>query len=256
MTDSHPPAEPPAHRGRCFRLILEFDGAAYAGWQFQPNRPTVQGALETALCQTVGRAISVTGCSRTDSGVSARNYVASFTAATRLTPERLRLALNSRLPEDIFVKTIRPAPAGFNARYAARGKVYSYLIVLGRSPLRRGHAWEFGYPLDIRRLRAAARLFPGRRDFRHFCQTRDADGICTLTRVSVRQRADEIVITVAGDRFLYKMVRRIVGALVACGSGRTTLSDIKAALAGRPHAQFQTAPARGLLLESVRYPAD
>lgn len=240
---------------RCFRLVLEFDGSAYAGWQFQPNRPTVQGSLEAALLQTIGSAVPVTGCSRTDAGVSARNYVASFTADTALSPERLRMALNSRLPEDILVKSASLAPAGFNARRSARRKVYSYLIVLGRSPLRRRRAWQFRYPLRIPPMRQAARLFIGRRDFRPFCQTRKSEGTCTLTRVSIRRRADEITITVAGNRFLYKMVRRLVGALVACGQGRMSLADVRAALAGSPRVQFQTAPAQGLVLESVSYRA-
>ncbi|MEO0085860.1 MAG: tRNA pseudouridine(38-40) synthase TruA [candidate division WOR-3 bacterium] len=238
---------------RYFKLLVEFDGTAYAGWQVQPNRPTVQGTLEAALRQTLNSDISVVGCSRTDAGVSARNYVASFTADMRLSPERLRMALNSRLPDDIFIKSAGFAPAGFNARHDALYKVYSYLIVLGRSPLRRGRSWQFRYPLRLRPMQQAARLLLGRRDFRPFCQTRDSNGTCTVTRVFIRSRSDEISVTVAGDRFLYKMVRRMVGALVACGSGRMNQTDVKAALAGRPHAQFQTAPAQGLVLEWVRY---
>jgi len=238
---------------RCFRLILEFDGAAYAGWQFQPDRPTVQGAVETALLATPGVASAVIGCSRTDSGVSARNYVASFSTTTWLPPERLRLALNSRLPEDIIVKSVARVPPSFHARHSARSKTYSYLIVLGRSPLRRNRAWQFRYPLRVRPMQQAARLFLGRHDFRPFCQTRDQNGTCTITRVSVRKQADEIVVMVCGNRFLYKMVRRIVGALVACGSGRIAPADIKAALAGRSRIPFQTAPARGLFLDAVDY---
>lgn len=243
----------PAAELRCFRLTIEFDGSAFAGWQFQPDRPTVQETLAAALRETIGRPVRIIGCSRTDAGVSARNYVASFTAATHLAPERLRLALNSRLPEEVFVKSARHAPAGFNARYDARLKVYSYLIVTARSPLRRRYAWQFLLPVRTGLMRQAARLFIGRRDFRPFCQTRVSNGICTVTRVTVHSRSDEIRVTVTGDRFLYKMVRRIVGALAACGSGRMKLADVKAALAGRPHAQFQTAPAAGLVLESVRY---
>jgi tRNA pseudouridine38-40 synthase len=102
-------------------------------------------------------------------------------------------------------------------------------------------------------MRKAARLFEGARDFRAFCQTRDENGICRVRHVRVAASDDEALVTVEGDRFLYKMVRRIVGALVACGSGRLTQKDIRAALAGKPFPPFQTAPAHGLLLDSVEY---
>jgi tRNA pseudouridine38-40 synthase len=102
-------------------------------------------------------------------------------------------------------------------------------------------------------MRKAARRFEGAKDFRAFCQTRDQDGTCHVRHVRVAESGDEVLVTVEGDRFLYKMVRRIVGALVACGSGRLTQKDIRAALAGKPYPPFQTAPAQGLLLDSVRY---
>ncbi len=102
-------------------------------------------------------------------------------------------------------------------------------------------------------MRKAAHIFEGARDFRPFCQTKDRDGICHVRRVRVTAAGDEVAVSVEGDRFLYKMVRRIVGALVACGSGRLTQKDIRAALAGRPFQPFQTAPACGLLLDSVEY---
>lgn len=102
-------------------------------------------------------------------------------------------------------------------------------------------------------MRKAAALFEGLRDYQPFCQTRDADGICVVESVAVEATRDELTVSVRGDRFLYKMVRRIVGALAACGSGRLTQKDIRAALAGKPHTPFQTAPAHGLLLDSVEY---
>ena len=157
------------------------------------------------------------------------------------------------------------------------GKTYVYRIVCRKSPLRRRHAWEYWFKLDVEKMRKAARLFEGKKDFRAFCQTRDENGTCHVRHVRVAARdmtamtlgagraslscnsdrvplpEDEVIVTVEGDRFLYKMVRRIVGALVACGSGRLTQKDIRAALAGRPSPPFQTAPAQGLLLDSVDY---
>lgn len=235
------------------RLTIEFDGTAYAGWQFQPDRPTVQGEIEAAAAKIAGEPITVYGCSRTDAGVSARGYVANFHTDSALKAERWRLALNDHLPKDIHVKTAAPAPENFHARYDARGKTYVYRIVLGISPLRRGRAWEARFPVDSEKMGRAARLFIGTKDFRPFCSTDDNDGRCTIKTVNVRRRDDEITVTVKGDRFLYKMVRRIVGAIATYGMGRIGLADLRLAIAGKPHRYYQTAPAQGLLLDSVRY---
>jgi len=239
------------------RLTIEFDGSGYAGWQFQPGRPTVQGELEAALRCLLGRKTTVYGCGRTDAGVSARGYVANFHAEAggRLLTdaERLRRAINHYLPADIHVRAAEPAPDSFHARHSARAKTYAYHIARGISPLRRARAWEVAFPLSVAKLRRAARLFTGTRDFNAFCHTGDATGRCTVEVIDVSESGDELTVTVRGDRFLYKMVRRIVGAMVTYGLGRVTLKDLAAALAGRPHTPFQTAPAAGLVLDAVLY---
>ena len=253
---------------RNLKLTIEFDGTKYAGWQYQPRHQTVQGEIESAASKILQQKVTVYGCGRTDAGVSARAYVANVHVDSPLTPERLKLALNHFLPEDILVLSIEEAKPGFHARHSALGKTYVYRIVRRKSPLRRRHAWEFWSKLDAEKMRKAAHLFEGAKDFRAFCQTRDRDGICHVHRVRVAARdmtelsdnsdrvplpEDEVLVTVEGDRFLYKMVRRLVGALVACGSGRLTQKGIRAALAGKPSPPFQTAPACGLLLDSVEY---
>jgi tRNA pseudouridine38-40 synthase len=238
---------------RNLKLTIEFDGTRYAGWQYQPHRQTVQGELESAAGKVLQQKVTVYGCGRTDAGVSARAYVANVHVDSPLKAERLKLALNHFLPEDVLVLSIEQAEPSFHARHSALGKTYIYHIVRRKSPLRRRHAWEFWFKLDIEKMRKAARIFEGARDFRAFCQTKDRDGICRVRRVGVAASGDEVTVSVEGDRFLYKMVRRIVGALVACGSGRLTQKDIRAALAGRPFQPFQTAPACGLLLDSVDY---
>lgn len=157
------------------------------------------------------------------------------------------------MPDTVHIQEVADAPPDFHARYDARAKTYCYRLVLGISPLRRNQAWEFKYPLSINRLRSATPLFVGTHDFAAFCQTKDKSGRCTIFEISLTPADDELTILVRGDRFLYKLVRRIVGALVAYGAGRITKTDIRLALAGRKHRPFPTAPAHGLWLDSVEY---
>ncbi len=244
----------PDHRlERNIRLTIEFDGSAYAGWQIQPNRHTVQGMLTAAVEAVLGTKVVIHGCSRTDAGVSARNYVANFRCPGKIPAERIPPALNHYLPDDIFVKDAEAVADDFHARYSARGKVYSYYIVCGRSPLRRRFAWEYTGRIDVERLKNGSQLFLGTSDFSRFCYDRSGSGWCTVWSITVRQRLDELVLTIRGDRFLYKMVRRIVGALVAYATSRITKGDIRAALNGKKHRPFFTAPACGLILERVIY---
>lgn len=238
---------------RNLKLTVEFDGMAYAGWQFQSDRPTIQSVLTAAVEKVTGAKVTLYGCGRTDARVSARRYVANFHSETKLAPGRLRLAVNWHLPEDISIIAVEEVPAGFNARHSARAKTYVYRIVRGVSPLRRRLAWEFHYPLDPDRMKLAAELLVGTHDYRPFCQTKDENGACNVLGIGVTEFGDEVTVAVRGDRFLYKMVRRIVGALVAYGAGKVTKADIRAALAGREHQPFQTAPGHGLLLDSVEY---
>jgi len=238
---------------RNLKLTVEFDGTRYAGWQYQPRHQTVQGEIESAIAKILQKKVTVYGCGRTDAGVSALAYVANVHIDSPLSVERLKLAVNHFLPDDILVMSIEEAKPGFHARHSAVGKNYVYRVVRRKSPLRRRHAWEYWFKLDVEKMRRAAHLFEGARDYRPFCQTRDQDGVCRVRRVRVEASGDEVTVSVEGDRFLYKMVRRIVGALIACGSGRLTQKDIRSALAGRPFQPFQTAPAHGLLLDSVEY---
>lgn len=238
---------------RNIRLTIEFDGTNYAGWQLQPNRQTIQGELQKALYNLFGTPLEIYGCSRTDAGVSARNYIANFFTDSALPVKKIAPALNFYLPRDIFVKSAEPVPIEFHARYSARAKTYSYTIVLNRSPLRSRYAWEYPYPLNLDRLKSAARLFLGKRDYNPFCHTREPNGVCQIFSIRIKTAPDQITIFIQGNRFLYKMVRRIVGAMVSYAACRLTKQQIRAALAGRAHRSFQTAPANGLILESVRY---
>jgi tRNA pseudouridine38-40 synthase len=238
---------------RNLKLTIEFDGSGFYGWQFQPDRATVQAAVQGAAAEVTGLRVTVYGCGRTDTGVSARNYVANFHTGSGMQVERMRRALNFHLPAEVHVKSVEEVGPEFHARFSARSKVYEYRMVRGYSPLRHARVWELRFPVDAARMGKALALFRGTRDFRSFCMTTDMSGRCSVMKAELAAMGDELVLTMKGDRFLYKMVRRIAGAVVSYGEGRVTLSDIRAALAGRKHQPYRTAPAAGLVLDSVQY---
>ena len=249
------------------RLDLEFDGTAYCGWQFQRDHPTVQGTLEQALARLFGSPVRVTGAGRTDAGVSALDYPVNFTAPRKLPRRTIRAALNQFLPQDIRVRRARSVAPAFHARFDARSKIYRYTIVGGRSPVLKRQAWELDYPVDRALMKQGARVFLGTHDFAPFCRLkkgrdfalRHPDGKVNVMRVRLLARRSAVAgrkllqIEFEGDRFLYKMVRRMVGALVDVGRGKFPLSELRQAVQNRPQVQFSTAPARGLLLVRVKY---
>lgn len=241
---------------RNFRLIIEFDGTPFSGWQYQPDRLTVEGELRRAtalLHSPTAGALRLYGCGRTDAGVSACNYVANVHLDTNLDPDRMVRALNYHLPKEIHVKFGEVVAAHFHARFDATSKLYRYRIVRGHSPVRHARAWELRYPIDAPRMAAALAVFRGRHDFRPFCHTDETTGFCNMMEATLKVEDDELNVAVRADRFLYKMVRRIIGAAVSHGCGRIAVTDIRNALGGKKHRPFRTAPAAGLLLDSVEY---
>ena len=242
-----------------FRLVLEYDGAAFAGWQVQPQLATVQGALEEAIARVAGCRVRVVGAGRTDAGVHAEGQVASACIDTPLGAERLRLALNGVLPPGVAVVDAAEAPATFHARRDARAKRYRYAIWNGaiRSPLRSARAWCLQRPLDLPAMRAAATAFVGTHDFASF-QTAGSDVLTTertLERLEISGAAGAgITLAFEGSGFLRHMVRNLTGTLVEVGSGRRSASEMPALLAARDRrVAGRTAPAHGLTLEWVRY---
>jgi tRNA pseudouridine38-40 synthase len=235
-------------------LEIEYDGTDYFGWQYQPQKRTVQGAIENALNKILQEPIPLVGASRTDAGVSALSQCANFLTNSRLSVRAIQAALNSLLPRDIYIKNAYGVHLLFNARFNAKSKIYRYQIIFGRSPLHQRFAWELKYPLDLFKMERAANLFVGERDFRPFCDIKNSqvDGSINVTELKIL--ADEnTTILIEANRFLYKMVRRIVGCLVEVGRGKITKNDIIKNLAGRSHPSFIVAPAQGLILLSVKY---
>jgi tRNA pseudouridine38-40 synthase len=244
-----------------FRLLLEYDGAAFAGWQLQPDRLTVQGALETAIARVCGQRVRVVGAGRTDAGVHARGQVASVRIDTPLDARRLCLALCAVLPPAVVVLEAALAPDGFHARRDARAKRYRYAIWNGavRSPLRSARAWCLQRPLELGAMREAAAALVGTHDFASF-QTAGTEVKTTERRLDrldvVGEAGGEIELGFEGPGFLRHMVRNLTGTLVEVGSGRRAAGEMASLLAARDRRRAgRTAPAHGLTLEWVRYDA-
>jgi tRNA pseudouridine38-40 synthase len=248
----------PTPAARVLRLVLAYDGTAYAGWQIQPDATTVQGLLSLAVRALLGPDTRVTGASRTDAGVHALGQVASVRTAGTLPPASVRGALNATLPPDIRVVDAAEAPPGFDARRAAVGKRYAYLIDNGAipSPLLRRWAWHVRQPLDVVAMRRALAALRGAHDFSAFCAAtgREARPACTIRALHVVRRKHRMAVLVSADRFLHHMARNIVGSAVAVGRGARPPGWLGEVLAtGDRRRAGPTAPAHGLTLLRVLY---
>jgi tRNA pseudouridine38-40 synthase len=247
------------------QLVLEYDGTRYHGWQRQPKLPTVQGAVEEAVAVIAGNRIPVYGAGRTDAGVHAEGQVGHFKTKSRLPPDAWHRALNSLLPEDIVVRSVRVVPDRFHARFSALGKVYRYRILNRRyaPAIGRQYVWTVYSALNLRRMRTAAAVLIGRHDFSSFQGSdpsrkgkgqRSGTAICRVGRLDLRRHRDAIDITIAADRFLQQMVRAIVGTLVQIGRGKRPPGDMKVILKRKDRrCGGPTAPPMGLCLVEVRY---
>lgn len=241
-----------------WKLILEYDGTAYAGWQRQPQHPTIQAALEEAIQRITQTPTPVIGAGRTDAGVHALGQVASFRSDRAMSPEEWRRALNGVLPMDISVRAAEPVADDFHARYSARGKRYDYRILNrpDRPALERTRAWHIPKPLDLAAMREAARVLVGRHDFSSFqgSPTETENAVCTVLRLDVDAAEDRVTLVVEADRFLKQMVRAMVGTLVEVGLGKREARQVQAVLEARDRrAAGYTAPPHGLYLVSVTY---
>ena len=242
-----------------WRLLLEYDGGPFQGWQRQGDAPTVQGALESALAAFTGETPTVTAAGRTDAGVHALGQVAHLDLTRDWLPERLLGALNFHLrPHPIAVLSAREAPPDFHARFSCTGRRYLYRILARRSPpaLERGRVWHVPIPLDHEQMHVAAQALVGRHDFSSFrsseCQS--ASPVKTLGGIHVAREGDLILCRLWARSFLHHQVRNIVGTLKAVGEGKAPIGWVREALEARSRAAAgQTAPAAGLFLEGVEY---
>lgn len=244
---------------RNIKLLVEYDGTDYHGWQLQQNARTIQGELQRALALITQEEITVTGASRTDAGVHARGQVCNFYTLSKIPLKRFPAALNANLPTGIAVIEASEVAGDFHSRICAQGKSYSYLIVTRDAPLTLGRRSALHYPrrLDIASMQAAGRYLVGEHDFAAFQATGSSikSTVRTIWSLDVTaQDREHILISVSGNGFLYNMVRIMVGTLLSVGTGRLTSAQVGEILAARDRSQAgSTAPALGLCLEMVYY---
>jgi tRNA pseudouridine38-40 synthase len=247
-----------------FRLTLQYDGTDFHGWQIQGEQRTVQGELTRALTLIEGSEVVVYGSGRTDAGVHAEGQVANANLSRRITPEKLRAALNGNLARDVRVMEALIVSDDFHARYSARGKSYVYKIFNScvMSPFWNRYALHEARALDIERMRQAASLFLGEHDWTAFssAQTDARTRTRTITRLEVREQVDErghgrlVEIEASADGFLRYMVRSIAGTLMAVGRNEMDEETILRAInTGNRTLAAATAPAHGLTLKEVDY---
>ncbi len=245
--------------GRRYKAVVAYDGTAYAGWQVQPDQPTVQGHVEQVLHKLTGESPRVECSGRTDSGVHARGQVAHFDLAAAPPAARLKRGMNALLAEDIRIMALRPAAADFHARFSAAGKEYRYFIWNGPDtpPWLRLYRAPVYSKLEVAAMRTAAAALIGEHDFAAFSANpnREIDGtVRELRKLQVLARGPEITIVAQGNGFLYRMVRSLAGFLIRVGRGELPPDAAAAILASKTRtARVPTAPAQGLFLWRVFY---
>ena len=243
-----------------YKLIIEYDGAPFRGWQIQADQVSVQGALTAAVERLTGEKVLVQGAGRTDAGVHARGQVAHVDLAREWPTDTVRDALNAHLrPDPVAVLSAERVGDDFNARMSAVKRHYLYRIINRRADLTldAGHAWRIPRPLDVDAMHEAAQRLVGKHDFTTFrsteCQAKSP--LKTLDELNVVRDGEHVHVITSARSFLHNQVRSMVGSLAAVGDGKWTADDLSAALAARDRAACgQVAPPDGLYLMKVDYP--
>jgi tRNA pseudouridine38-40 synthase len=242
-----------------YRLLIEYDGGPFVGWQMQAGGQSVQGVITQAIAAFADETVTVHGAGRTDAGVHALGQAAHVDLARDWRPDRVRDALNARLrPHPVAVVAVEKAADSFHARFSAKRRHYLYRIVNRRADLtlERNRAWRVPRPLDAAAMHAAAQRLIGRHDFTTFraaeCQAKSP--VKTLDRLDVARDGEEVHVHASARSFLHHQVRSMVGSLVVVGEGKWSADDLAAALAARSRADCgPVAPPEGLYLVGVDY---
>lgn len=253
---------------RNIKLIIEYEGTNYAGWQEQKGLPTIQGTIQDKIKIITGEDVKVTAAGRTDAGVHALGQAANFFSKTNIKPFSLQMGLNSLLPKDIAVKDVQDAEEGFNARMSAKSKTYRYIILNRAYPsaIHRNISWFIPHKLDIDLMKRGAEFLIGEKDFSSFrasaCEASHA--IREIISVSIEVspvpplikggEGGFIAIEIKGTAFLMHMIRIIVGTLTLLGRGKISIDDFKNIIEAKDRTKAgMTAPPQGLFLKEVEY---
>lgn len=238
-------------------IELQYDGAAYFGWQRQPDTATVQGTIEAKLSMLRGTPTEIVGAGRTDTGVNASFYTAHFDSDTTVDCQQLVYKLNKVLPADIAIIRIYEVEETKHARFDARQREYTYFLTPHKSPFRRYSAWHFTADLNIDMMNEAAAKLLEHDDFTSFAKlnSNNKTNICHITHAEWRVESDGTLrFTIRADRFLRNMVRAIVGTLVDVGRGKYSVAEFEDIIVSRDLSRSSAgAPACGLFLSDVRY---
>jgi tRNA pseudouridine38-40 synthase len=248
------------------KLVIEYDGTNYAGWQQQKKEKTVQETLKIAIEKAVNEKITLRGAGRTDAGVHALGQVANFKTRSTIPTSKLIQAINFYLPKDIVVKSIKKVSEKFHSQYSAKSKIYRYTILNNNigSAINRNSCYHYNGDLNIEKMQKASKILIGRHDFSTFkskpdnaCPTksfRRVSNIRTIKRLEIKKKGKYLLFTIEADGFLYKMVRSIVGTLLGVGREKITIKEFKRVLKSRSRSLAgATVPARGLCLLRVKY---
>jgi tRNA pseudouridine38-40 synthase len=243
-----------------YKIVLEYDGTNYSGWQAQKNARSIQGALIDAAQKFLDTPVEIQGAGRTDAGVHALGQVAHLETTRKLNGETLRIGLNDLLPAGINVLTVENAHPRFHARHSAVSRSYLYLIATRRTAFGKKYVWWVKDKLHTGKMHQALAVFEGFHDFQSFADKRmdkDASTKVDVESVRLEQFGDIIALRIVGSHFLWKMVRRIVGMTVETGRGNITTKDLEQMLHAYSDLPARhTAPPSGLFLEKVLYEGD
>ena len=240
------------------RLVVEYDGTDFHGFQRQPGQRTVDQVLEEAIFQVTREEVQVTGSGRTDAGVHALGQVGAFDTRATIPPDRYGRAINTFLPPDVRILHSEEAAPDFHPRYDARGKMYRYMIYRAMEgyTLNRRYAHQYTRSLDLPRLQEAAHHITGRHDFRGFMASGSEvqDTVRTVHQFTIEENLPWLKFEITGDGFLYRMVRNLMGTLIEIGRGNMSLEQLQDIITtGDRTRAGPTAPARGLYLIRVDY---
>lgn len=244
---------------RNLKIVLEYDGTGYHGWQRQKDLTTVQQVLEDIVLRITGERLAIFGSGRTDAGVHALKQTAHFKTNSCIGSANLLAAMNSLLPKDIVVKEIQEVPESFHARFDAKSKTYMYQIINSptRSALYRQYAWHIRTPLDVIEMGKGLSFLKGRHDFTAFCGKKEVNRNCIRTITDVRLEKNPsgmIGIYLEADGFLRYMVRSVVGTLAEVGRGKRPPEELLSILQAKDRKRAgMTAPPQGLFLVEVKY---